>query len=122
LSDIRICFRSAVEPGLVGEYKRRHTDVWPDMLRELKSAGWNNYTLHLDDDGLLIGILECGDFDDIRARMALTEVNARWQKAMAGLFPPSAANPDDGFTVLAEVFNLEKQLAAAGNNHEGRMQ
>jgi hypothetical protein len=29
----------------------------------LKDAGWNNYSLFLDDDGLLIGYLECDDFD-----------------------------------------------------------
>ncbi len=56
------------------------------MLAALKDAGWSNYSLFLADDGLLIGYLECDDFDAVRARMALTDVNARWQAEMASLF------------------------------------
>ena len=113
---MRVCFRSSVQPGLIEEYKRRHAAVWPEMLRALKDAGWTNYSLFLDGDGLLVGYLECEDFDAARARMALTEVNARWQTGMASLFDnpdnPEQA-PDEGFQVLEEVFNLDDQLAAA---------
>lgn len=116
---MRVCFRSAVAPERLVAYRQAHARVWPEMLQELKKAGWNDYTLHLGDDGLLIGIVECDDLDAARARMALTDVNARWQVEMASLFPASDSNPDEGFIVLEEVFNLEQQLAAAGNDVEG---
>src|SRR5688500_1288149 len=86
---MRVCFRSSVQPELLWEYRRRHAAVWPEMLRARKEAGWNNYSLYLDNDGLLIGYLECDDFDAARARMALTDVNARWQAEMATLFQDS---------------------------------
>jgi L-rhamnose mutarotase len=112
---MRVCFRSSVKPQLTDEYRRRHAAVWPDMLRALQDAGWRNYSLFLGGDGLLIGYLECDDFDAVRARMALTEVNALWQAGMAALFEspesPDQA-PDEGFQVLEEVFNLDDQLAA----------
>ncbi len=110
---MRVCFRSSVQPELLWEYRRRHAAVWPEMLRALKEAGWNNYSLYLDNDGLLIGYLECDDFDAARARMALTDVNARWQAEMATLFQNSDVPPDEGFRILDEVFNLDEQLAAA---------
>ena len=113
---MRVCFRSSVQPELLGEYRRRHAAVWPEMLAALKDAGWNNYSLFVDADGLLIGYLECDDFDAVRARMALTDVNARWQAEMATLFRDSDVPPDEGFRVLDEVFNLEAQLAAAGSS------
>ena len=114
---MRVCFRSSVQPELLGEYRRRHAAVWPEMLAALKDAGWTNYSLFLDADGLLIGYLECDDFDAVRARMALTDVNARWQAEMATLFRDSDVPPDEGFRVLDEVFNLDGQLAAAtGSN------
>lgn len=116
---MRVCFRSSVQPALIGEYRRRHAAVWPEMLQALKDAGWNNYSLFLAPDGLLVGYVECDDFDSARARMALTEVNARWQAEMASLFEntedPGQA-PDEGFQVLEEVFNLDSQLAAAGSH------
>lgn len=113
---MRVCFRASVQPSLIGEYRRRHAAVWPEMLGALKDAGWNNYSLFLDEDGLLIGYVECDDFDAVRARMALADVNARWQAEMSSLFDnrdnPEQA-PDEGFQVLEEVFNLDDQLAAA---------
>ena len=118
---MRVCFRSSVKPSQMPEYRRRHAAVWPDMLRELKAAGWNNYSLFLADDGLLVGYVECDDFDAARARMALTEVNARWQAEMATLFDDDARAPDQGFVQLTEIFNLEDQLSAAnapGDNHQ----
>jgi L-rhamnose mutarotase len=115
---MRVCFRSSVQPGLIDEYRRRHAAVWPEMLRALKDAGWNNYSLFLGEDGLLVGYVECNDFDAVRARMALTEVNTRWQAEMATLFDnpgnPDQA-PDEGFEVLEEVFNLDDQIVAAGS-------
>lgn len=110
---MRVCFRSSVQPALIDEYRRRHAAVWPDMLRALKNAGWRNYSLFISADGLLVGYLECDDFDAVRARMALTEVNARWQSEMATLFEDPDQAPDEGFQVLEEVFNLDSQLAAA---------
>jgi L-rhamnose mutarotase len=104
---------------LLAEYRRRHAAVWPEMLRALKDAGWNNYSLYLDGDGLLVGYLECDDFADAKARMALTEVNARWQAEMAVLFQDSDVPPDEGFRILEEVFNLDEQFAAAtGAKHQ----
>jgi L-rhamnose mutarotase len=83
------------------------------MLHALKEAGWHNYSLFLGEDGLLVGYVECDDFDAARARMALTRVNARWQAGMAALFEDSGQAPDEGFHVLEEVFNLDTQLAGA---------
>ncbi|MDJ0319260.1 L-rhamnose mutarotase [Pseudarthrobacter sp. PS3-L1] len=110
---MRVCFRSTVNPELIAEYRQRHAAVWPEMLQELKAAGWHNYSLFLSADGLLVGYLECDDFDAVRARMALTDVNSRWQADMAALFADPGQAPDTGFEVMDEVFNLEKQLAAA---------
>ncbi|MEO5315364.1 L-rhamnose mutarotase [Pseudarthrobacter sp. CC12] len=109
---MRVCFRSSVQPQLIDEYRRRHAAVWPEMLHALKEAGWHNYSLFLGEDGLLVGYVECDDFDAARARMALTDVNARWQAEMATLFEDSGQAPDEAFQVLAEVFNLDSQLAA----------
>ena len=110
---MRVCFRSSVQPGLIDEYRRRHAAVSPEMLRALKDAGWRDYSLFLGEDGLLVGYVECDDFDAVRARMALTSVNGRWQAEMATLFEDTGQPPDAGFVPLEEIFNLEDQLATA---------
>jgi L-rhamnose mutarotase len=81
------------------------------MLEALRDTGWRDYHLFLRDDGLLVGILETDDYEAAQRGMAATEVNARWQEAMAGFFVDEG-NPDEGFVLLDEVFHLESQLAA----------
>jgi len=65
----RICFLLRVRPEQVAEYRRRHAEVWPEMREALSAAGWRNYSLFLREDGLLVGYLECEDFDAARAAM-----------------------------------------------------
>jgi len=108
----RVCFQLQVKPDRIEEYSRRHSAVWPDMLRALKDTGWNNYSLFLRADGLLVGYFETESLDAAQAGMAATEVNARWQAEMSEFFEDLDVGPDRGFLQLREVFNLEDQLAA----------
>jgi L-rhamnose mutarotase len=108
----RVCFQLQVRPERLEEYRARHRAVWPDMLRALKETGWNNYSLFLRPDGLLIGYLETESIEAAQAGMEATEVNARWQAEMAGFFVDLGdARPDTGFVQLEEVFHLEDQLS-----------
>jgi L-rhamnose mutarotase len=109
-SQHRVCFQLQVKPELIPEYRRRHSAVWPDMLLALQTTGWNNYSLFLREDGLLIGYLETADLAAAQAGMAATEVNARWQGEMGDFFVALDGAPDTGFRQLPEVFHLEDQL------------
>lgn len=109
----RVCFQLQVKPARIAEYRERHAAVWPDMLQALASAGWNNYSIFLRPDGLLIGYFETPSLSAAQAGMADTAVNARWQSQMAEFFEDLGDRaPDTGFLVLDEIFNLEDQLAA----------
>lgn len=108
----RYCFNLQVRPDRMNEYVERHRAVWPDMLAALAETGWRNYSLFLRADGLLVGYVEADDLQAAQAAMAATEVNARWQAEMAEFFTGiDGRAPDEGFTLLTEVFHLEDQLA-----------
>ena len=109
----RVCFISRIRADQVETYRKRHAEVWPEMLQALHETGWRDYTLHLADDGLLVGVVDVDDFDAARRAMAARDVNARWQAEMAELFG-SDGPPDEGFVVLDRVFDLDAQRAAAG--------
>lgn len=91
---------------MLPEYKRRHTEVWPEMLRALTETGWRNYSLFLRDDGLLIGYLETDDFADSLRRMAATDVNDRWQRDMKPFFVHGDGRADEVLERIEEVFHL----------------
>ncbi|GAA4834270.1 L-rhamnose mutarotase [Garicola koreensis] len=113
----RVCFQLQVKPDRLEEYTERHTQVWPQMLRALKDAGWHNYSLFMRPDGLLIGYFETESLEAAQAAMEATEVNDRWQAQMAEFFVElDGARPDTGFVELTEVFHLEDQLNLAEEN------
>jgi L-rhamnose mutarotase len=88
------------------EYKRRHKQVWPDMLAALSRTGWRNYSLFLRPDGLLIGYLETDDFDRTLSEMAKTDVNERWQQDMKQFFQQDDRRPDQSMERIEEIFHL----------------
>jgi L-rhamnose mutarotase len=104
----RYCLRGRVRPEQVVEYRRVHTQVWPEMLAALRDAGWHNYSLFVGEDGALIGYVETEDPDDldtIQSRIQATAVNERWQRSVAALFASEGA-PDQAWEVVPEVFHL----------------
>jgi L-rhamnose mutarotase len=103
----RVCFLLKVRAERIEEYRRRHAEVWPEMLDALRATGWHNYSLFLRPDGLLVGYFETGDLDAALAGMAATEVNTRWQAEMAPFFEGLDGAPDEGIVPLAEVFHLD---------------
>lgn len=107
----RVCFTLQVLPERLQEYRRRHAQVWPEMLVALRDAGWHDYSLFLRDDGLLVGYLMAEDFPAAQAAMAATGINSRWQAEMAEFF--AGGRPDLQMHVLDEVFNLDDQLGDA---------
>jgi len=103
----RVCFLLRVRADRLEEYRERHRAVWPEMLEALRATGWGNYSLFLDDDGLLVGYFETESLERALAGMEATDVNARWQAEMAEFFElPRDARPDTGFRRLEEVFHL----------------
>ena len=103
----RICFVLQVKPDRLEEYKERHRAVWPEMLQALRETGWQNYSLFLRPDGMLVGYLEAEDFERARAGMAKREINHRWQREMADFFvQPDGSLPDRAMEPLEEVFHL----------------
>jgi L-rhamnose mutarotase len=91
---------------MLTEYKRRHGQVWPEMLQALTETGWRNYSLFLREDGLLIGYLETEDFGQSLRLMAATDVNERWQREMKRFFVNNDGRPDEVLERIEEVFHL----------------
>lgn len=104
---LRHCVVLRIDSDKAPEYEARHREVWPEMREALRKAGWANYSLFLGEDGLVVGYLECDDFERAREAMQGSDVNARWQEEMSGFLAESDGRaPDMAMTPLREVFHL----------------
>jgi L-rhamnose mutarotase len=74
----RICFTFAIKPGTEEEYKRRHDEIWPELVEAIREAGIRNYTLFRR--GLQItAYAECHpDAATAFGKVGATDANKRW--------------------------------------------
>ena len=54
----RVGFVLKVKKGMLDEYKRRHREVWPELLDAIRRNGFRNYSIFLDEEGNLFGYFE----------------------------------------------------------------
>lgn len=100
----RAAFMLRIKPDRVDEYVAAHAAVWPDMLTAISDAGIRNYSIYLHGTSAF-GYFEADDPAAALEALGQTEVNARWQDAMAGLL--EARVEDDGPGLLPEIFRLD---------------
>lgn len=87
-----------VRPGYEEEYKKRHDEIWPEMLDALRSAGIRNYNIFRH--GLtLFGYFETDDLEAAKAKLADDPVNKRWGEWM-GPIMKIEVDPQTAFPFL----------------------
>lgn len=105
---IRKALLMKVYPDQHKEYEKRHNEIWPEMVDELKNYGVKSYSIFLDPKtSYLFAYLEIED--EVKwNRMASTEVNQKWWNYME---PIMETNPDNSPVTrdLLEVFHLNHQ-------------
>ncbi len=102
----RICFLMDVIPGQESEYERRHAEIWPDLIEELRAAGVHNYTLFRRGTQV-IAYAECHpDAETAFGKVGATEVNRRWALWFTDVL---ARHTDDNGHLIeaAEVWHLD---------------
>jgi len=52
--DRRDAFVMKLKPGCFAEYKRRHQEIWPELVRKHTEYGIRDYTIFFDDQTLTL--------------------------------------------------------------------
>jgi L-rhamnose mutarotase len=103
----RIAFLIRLKPGADPvEYKRRHDEIWPEMLDALRAAGLRNYSIFRD--GLtLFAYVEVDDHEQARSIIAADATNARWQAYMADMIDHDVDPETGGLRLLPLMFHMD---------------
>ncbi len=90
-----------VRPGYEEEYKKRHDEIWPEMVDMLKDAGLRNYNIFRY--GLtLFGYFETEDLKKSIDHIAKSEVNKKWAEYMAPIMKVDI-DPKTNFPYLLPI-------------------
>jgi len=73
-----------VRPGYEQEYKKRHDEIWPEMVEMLQESGLRNYNIFRH--GLtLFGYFETDDLKKSIKHIVASDVNKKWGKYMSDI-------------------------------------
>jgi len=75
-----MCFTFEIFEGQEAEYKKRHDEIWPELVAAIKDAGFNNYSLFRRGTQV-VGYFEVEpDAATAFTKLGKHEANARWAK------------------------------------------
>ncbi len=78
----RFAWRATIKEGMLGEYIRRHDEIWPEMTQVLNQAGIHNYTIW-QVENTLFGYYEAENGVDDAARIQReSPVVDKWNEYM----------------------------------------
>lgn len=102
----RAGFTMKLKPGCEAEYRRRHDEIWPELVKELEAAGVRDYTIFLDRRTLVLFAFQKLKDHDTSALLPETAVVKKWWASMADLMD---TNPDHSPVTLdlVEVFHMD---------------
>ena len=102
----RLCFTFEIRPGTEAEYKKRHDEIWPELVDAIKQAGFENYSLFRRGTQV-VAYVECQpDAASAFAALGPNEANARWSKWFEDVIV-SLTDEDGELYRLEEVWHLD---------------
>ncbi len=98
-------FTMQLNSGQAAEYKRRHDEIWPELVALLKGAGISDYSIHFDPDThVLFGVLWRTEDHGMDA-LPGAEVMQRWWAHMADIMQ-THPNNEPVVKTLQPLFHL----------------
>ena len=103
---IRNAFKMKIQPDCVEEYKKRHDEIWPELLKELNDVGIFDYSIYFDEESRTLFAFQKLTDDNTAENLPNTDIVKKWWSYMADLME---ANPDNSPVVipLREVFHMD---------------
>ena len=99
-------FKMTLNPGMKDEYKKRHDEIFPELVDLLHEAGVRDYSIHLDEEtNILFGVL-WRRVDHAMADLPNTPVMQRWWAHMADIMETKPDN-EPVAVPLETVFHMD---------------
>ncbi|CAF2581910.1 unnamed protein product [Rotaria sp. Silwood2] len=83
----KVAFTMKLKPNVINEYKRRHDEIWPELVALLHEHGISDYSIFLDEQSLTLFAVQKVSSNTISSNIKLreNEIMQRWWKHMADL-------------------------------------
>ena len=95
-----------LKPGMKDEYRKRHDEIWPDLLELLRDSGISDYSIYLDDATNTLYASQKVSDDGGSQDLGTTPVVQKWWAHMSDIMD---TNPDNSpiMHFMDDVFYME---------------
>jgi L-rhamnose mutarotase len=102
----KYAFKMQLNSGKLAEYKKRHDEIWPELVTLLRDAGVSDYSIYLDEDtNILFGVLWRTEPHKMAA-LPEHEIMKRWWAHMADIMQ-TYPNNEPVAKPLLSVFHMD---------------
>ena len=102
----RFGFKMKLKPGYAKEYRKRHEEIWPELVALLRDSGISNYSIYLDEEtDTLFAYQELAD-QNRSEYLPNQELMKRWWDYNKDLMECNLDNSPI-VTPLQEVFHMD---------------
>jgi L-rhamnose mutarotase len=102
----KVAFVMTLKPGYEQEYKKRHDEIWPELIEELKEAGVSDYSIFYEESSnKLFAVLKREENHTMDA-LPSNPVVKKWWQHMADIMDTYEDNEPVAID-LRKVFHLE---------------
>jgi L-rhamnose mutarotase len=89
----RVAFRMNLNSGQAAEYKRRHDNLWPEMIEALRKAGVSDYSIWLDPETYHLFATLVRTDSHTMDKLPATDANKRWWAFMTDVMAYDGERP-----------------------------
>jgi L-rhamnose mutarotase len=101
-----IGFTMILKPGKEAEYKKRHDEIWPELVKSLRQAGVSDYSIFFDDStGRLFATLRRTENHEME-QLPSDPIVQKWWRFMADIMETEPDNAPKS-NPLELVFHME---------------
>ena len=102
----KVAFVMTLLPGNEAEYKKRHDEIWPELVIALKDAGVSDYSIfHEESSNKLFAVLKRTD-DHKMEQLPLQPIVQKWWAFMADIMETHDDNSPVSMPIN-NVFHME---------------
>ena len=88
----RFGFKMKLYPGFKEEYRKRHAEIWPELVIMLKNEGIGNYSIFYDEETNILFAYQEQAGESTSQDLGSTDIVKKWWKYMADIME---TNPDN---------------------------
>lgn len=104
--DQRVAFLMYLKPGYAAEYKKRHDEIWPELVTLLENSGVYDYSIFLDEATNILFAFQRVKGGASSQDLGQLEIVQKWWAYMGDIME---TNPDNSPITkpIPEVFRMD---------------